>query len=774
MLALGLALAPLPFAPVALGASILVTTTADEYNTNPGACALREAIQAANTNAGFGGCAAGSSGNDTISFNLGGSFVLTRTGVNDDTNATGDLDIKESLTLQGDGAGITLIDGNNTDAVFDTRAASASMTIMIVNLTIQHGNPTGASFEGGGAIFVKQNVSLNLDQVQVLDNSANTSGAGIWNEGALSITGSLLAGNRANQRGGALYNTGPTAALSVGNSTILSNEAEFGAGIYDSAGGGSLMIVGSTFSANRALDRPGGTADLGDGGGLYASTDGGVFVVNSTFSGNTAVRSGGGLFFGNSTGGVGDSASLNNVTIAGNTANNDNNSDGDGGGIAQTSGTVNLKNTIIALNTDRGGANMHPDISGTFADQGFNLIGKRDGSSSFPDIEGDLIGTIVAPVDPRLGLLQANGGPTFTRALLNGSPAINAGSGCAGTDQRGTARPQGTLCDIGAFELVDTTPPDTTIIGTPPSFSSSATAVFGFTGTDPGGSGVGTFECQMDGGDFVDCKTGVTYENLAPGDHTFQVRAVDRVGNVDPTPANYTWTIDPTGPRVVSIGPVSPSPRNTGVESIGIVFSEPISGLELGDLDLTRGGADLLTVAQTLTSADDQTWTLGNLAGITSAGGTYTLTLTAQGSGIIDQDSKPLQNDMSTSWVVDATAPAVTINQSGSQPDPASSAPIFFAVVFSEPVSGFGSGDVTLGGTAGASVATVSGAGATYSVAVSGMTKSGTVVASIAAGVAADAVGNTSLGSTSTDNTVTFTPAQVDPPHRRYMALILR
>jgi hypothetical protein len=376
-------------------------------------------------------------------------------------------------------------------------------------------------------------------------------------------------------------------------------------------------------------------------------------------------------------------------------------------------------------------------------------------------------------VDPRLGPLQANGGPTFTRALTTGSPAINGGSGCPVTDQRGTARPQGTDCDIGAFEVVDTIPPDTTILGTPPSFSSSATAVFGFTGTDdPGGSGVGRFECKMDDGDFGDCPEHNTYENLAPGVHTFQVRAVDRVGNIDPSPASYTWTIDPTGPRVVSVGPVSPNPRNTGVAGISIVFSEPVSGFDRSDLRLTRGDTDLLTAAQTLTSTDNETWTLGNLADITSAGGTYTLTLTAEESGIIDQDSKPLQNNGTTSWDVDVTAPTVTINQGGGQADPASSAPIFFAVVFSEPVTGFTGGDVTLGGTAGATVAVVSGGGTTYGVAVSGMTKSGTVVASIAAGVVADAVGNTNLGSTSADNTVTFTLGP--PQHRRYMALILR
>ena len=77
-------------------------------------------------------------------------------------------------------------------------------------------------------------------------------------------------------------------------------------------------------------------------------------------------------------------------------------------------------------------------------------------------------------------------------------------------------------------------------------------------------------------------------------------------------------------------------------------------------------------------------------------------------------------------------------------------------MVFSEPVNGFQTGDVTLSGTAGATTATVTGSGATYNVAVSGMTQSGTVIATIAAGVATDLAGNPNTASTSTDNVVTF------------------
>lgn len=98
----------------------------------------------------------------------------------------------------------------------------------------------------------------------------------------------------------------------------------------------------------------------------------------------------------------------------------------------------------------------------------------------------------------------------------------------------------------------------------------------------------------------------------------------------------------------------------------------------------------------------------------------------------------------------------VTINQSIGQSDPTGISPINFTIVFSELVSDFITGDVDLSGTAGATTATVTGSGTTYNVAVSGMTSSGTVIASILADKATGATGNTNNVSTSTDNTVTY------------------
>src|SRR4029077_11106719 len=99
------------------------------------------------------------------------------------------------------------------------------------------------------------------------------------------------------------------------------------------------------------------------------------------------------------------------------------------------------------------------------------------------------------------------------------------------------------------------------------------------------------------------------------------------------------------------------------------------------------------------------------------------------------------------------TGPTVTVNQAAAQADPTNGSPVHFTVVFSEAVADFATGDVTLGGTAGATTAVVTGGGTTYDVAVSGMTGDGTVIATLAAGVAHDTAGNASTVSSSVDNT---------------------
>jgi len=163
----------------------------------------------------------------------------------------------------------------------------------------------------------------------------------------------------------------------------------------------------------------------------------------------------GGGIWNNSTGTI----SLSNSTVSNNSVSSI------GGEIVNNStGPFNVKSTIVALNTDAGSG---PDVSGTFGSQGFNLIGidQNNGFSTATDLKRGA----ASPLDPKLGALHDNGGPTDTRALLTGSPAIDEGisNGLISsltTDQRGVgyarivnkAAPNATggdAADIGAFEL---------------------------------------------------------------------------------------------------------------------------------------------------------------------------------------------------------------------------------------------------------------------------------------------------------------------------------
>ena len=137
-----------------------------------------------------------------------------------------------------------------------------------------------------------------------------------------------------------------------------------------------------------------------------------------------------------------------------------------------------------------------------------------------------------------------------------------------------------------------------------------------------------------------------------------------------------------------------------------------MTGFDLSDLTLKlNGGANLLTGAQTLTSGDNITWTLGNLSGITTAEGTYVLLLTASGSNIKDSALNPLTGDASDTWVMDTTAPTVAVTIPGSQANPATgpsgTTVINFTVTFSESVTGFTAADVVLSGTANPTIANV-------------------------------------------------------------------
>jgi len=374
---------------------------------------------------------------DTINFSVAGTIGLT----------TGHLLITNNLSIYGPGATNLAISGSFTSRVFQVETNAA---VSLSGITIRDGQasdgayPSGTGGAGGG---IYNAGTLTLVSCSIISNSCGNgatglatnvgwqggtggAGGGIYNSGTLSLTACTLSGNHAGTggTGGQSYDFGTRG----GNGGNGGN----GGGIY-SSGAGSLQITACTLSGNFAGNAGGGGLgpDLERGGAGLAGTGGGLV----SFSGI-----------------------LHAVTVAGN---------GIGGGVPvqnaagiHSQGTIYLKDTLVAQNFTTQ-TYFVSDVHGNFVSEGWNLIGTADVSSGLTNgANADRVGTLAAPLDAKLGPLQDNGGPTMTRALLIGSPAIDQGnSNGLATDQRGRIRPVdnpaianaagGDGSDIGAFEL---------------------------------------------------------------------------------------------------------------------------------------------------------------------------------------------------------------------------------------------------------------------------------------------------------------------------------
>jgi CSLREA domain-containing protein len=378
---------------------LVVTKTADTADGACNAdCSLREAIIAANSNT--------PGPPDTIVVPAG-AYMLAIAGTDIGTSpnaAIGDLDITSgSVTLSGAGAAGTIIDGASIDRVLDVKFNTNGVTIS--GVTIRNGNAAPAAGGSGGGLTTGNNSNTTLNNVAVSGNRASTTGGGINNAGTLAINWSTVGpGNIATNDGGGINNAIATGNLTVNHSLIHGNVA-------NGLNGGGLNTFHQAALTNVTISDNSVSVAGGSGGGIrHAATSS-----------------------------PGITLTLTNVTISNNTASL-------GAGMRRTAAGNNpvLKNTIVANN----GSSNCSVATGAISSQGSNLSSDATCSAFFNGI-GDQ-----NSVNPMLGALQDNGGPTFTRALYMGSPAINAGtnSGCPADDQRGLARPFAEMCDIGAYE----------------------------------------------------------------------------------------------------------------------------------------------------------------------------------------------------------------------------------------------------------------------------------------------------------------------------------
>ncbi|MBI3174925.1 MAG: Ig-like domain repeat protein [Chloroflexi bacterium] len=246
---------------------------------------------------------------------------------------------------------------------------------------------------------------------------------------------------------------------------------------------------------------------------------------------------------------------------------------------------------------------------------------------------------------------------------------------------------------------------------------------------------------------------------LSAGLHNVKATATDAANNTSSFSNTNTFTVDLTAPGV-TINKATGQADPTGVSPIHftVVFSEPITGFATGDV--TLGGTTGATTATVTEIAPNNGTTFDVAVSGMTSDGTVTATLGAGVAKDLAGNDNTASTSTDNSVVYDTVVPSVTINQASGQADPTGVSPIHFTVVFSEPVTGFATGDVTLGGSANPTTGTVTeiapNNGTTFDVAVSGMNTNGTVTASLGAGVAKDAGNNDNTASTSTDNTVTY------------------
>ncbi len=427
-------------------------------------------------------------------------------GIRDQGNASLSLinDVITNNTASADGGGISM-----------ENLVSTPWTLTLQNTTVSN-NRAG---DAGGGVETDGTGHVNITGSTITGNISTNQGAGVWLDAiangagvletaTLNITTSNISFNSgiaADDFGGGIGNAG-NGAVTITSSTVANNFINgTGGGFGDQNNLGSLTVLNSTFTNNSAVTAGGGIQEggtstiindstitgndtLGNAGGVFVQSP--IFTLNNTIiAGNVAgpmnfasvgvtavtLTSGGGVVpysaattvvFTNATGDTTGTGAAATVTVSGGfiTAVTITNP-GTGYTLPPLVSFVDPAGGAGAVATSTIGA-IAPDIfaavttgSGNFIGTAdLNLTGIADGTN------GNRIGTITAPLNPLLGPLQNNGGPTFTRAPLTGSPVIDAGintvlpatdpiTGNGVTDQRGFLRIVNARVDIGAVEF---------------------------------------------------------------------------------------------------------------------------------------------------------------------------------------------------------------------------------------------------------------------------------------------------------------------------------
>jgi uncharacterized repeat protein (TIGR01451 family)/CSLREA domain-containing protein len=483
--------------------------------------------------------------------------------------------------------------------------SSVDSTVTLLNSVLDN-NRALATGVGAGAIGAIRTIPRNLPGD--LD---------------LIVLDSTVTNNRTNGLGGGIGTI--DASIFVRHTTIDNNQANGGSGggigIMGTLFSPFLTVQESTISRNASNDNGGGLALIGTA----------LTLINTTISNNSATNSGGGIAFSSS-----DPTATGDVsfaTIASNSALI-------GSNVAVDSSVVRFLSTIVADPLGPDPVFNFVSFPGTISSQGFNLV--SDNSSSFAS-PSDLIG-----VDPRLGPLANNTGPVLTRALLTGSPAIDAGANTMlANDARRISRPQdgdgngSSIRDIGAFEAEAAVAGSTTLSIADVSVNESAGTVTITVVSSSAFAGGFTVQFATDGSQSA---TTTTDFQTATGSLTF-------AGNVG---ESQTFTVPIISDQIVEgdetflIRLSNPSSSSVDVTDTGVVtivdddsatltLSDPVIDPALGTVTVVvtvdravQGGfaVDYITQNDTATSPSDFTAVSGTLTFAGTAGDSETVVIT--------------------------------------------------------------------------------------------------------------------------------------------------
>lgn len=530
----------------------------------------------------------GTPGNTTVTIAQNGFLVTT-------TNDSGAGSLRQAVAnanaLPGTDT-ITFSDGtggtvNFTDAAQDTITLTTGPLSLASEMTVLGTGADKVSVSGNNSSRVFEVTLAGKATIIGLTGTrgnASSRGGCIDNFGELHLRSVVLTSNSTIDGAGAIYNDGP---LTIRDSELSDNEC---------AGSGSGSGAGAIYSG-RALQ-----------------------VINSTISGNRVVSSVFGLNAGaiHISGGPHDPIQIFHSTITANSASGT----GSAGGIVYMADQFAIGHCIVAGNVnDR---DMYSPVVGV-GSWGHNLIGKSSGT--FGWVASDLLGTTLAPLNPVVGALLANGGPTRTHAVLTGSPAINAGNAAfdpnaynppLANDQRGAGflRAIGTV-DIGAFEL------------------QKAVSITALDAAKAEGNGGGTTNFTFTVARTGDLADSVTLDWNVTGSGVNQAAAADFAATTGQVTLNAT-----EGSKVVNIVVNADTIVEPG-EGFTVTLSNPTNGYVLNGstADGTINNDDSATLLLTGGTAKDE----GN-TGTT----TYTFTATL---------SQPVQGGVSVAYTTnDGTA----------------------------------------------------------------------------------------------------------------------